>query len=157
MELDWGKYIAVAERFQHKARYQDREDLNHDILLELATAQLKHGDSQLTEPALYRIASFVVADYWRKSSRIVVASLNDNIDDDEGNSTELIDTLTDDKAIDFEAWLDAKRWLLGCPKRLAEVATKQVSGKPLDGAERKYLCKWRREANRKAQAVLVEG
>jgi len=34
--LDWGKYIAVAERFQHKARHEDREDLKHDIILALA-------------------------------------------------------------------------------------------------------------------------
>jgi len=27
MELDWGKYTEVADRFQHKARAQDREDL----------------------------------------------------------------------------------------------------------------------------------
>jgi hypothetical protein len=31
--LDWEKYIAVAERFQHKAKAQDREDLKHTIYI----------------------------------------------------------------------------------------------------------------------------
>jgi len=39
--LDYGKYIAVADRFQHKAKWQDREDLNHTIILSLAQAQLR--------------------------------------------------------------------------------------------------------------------
>jgi hypothetical protein len=34
--LDWEHYIRVAERFQHKARTQDREDLKHTIILRLA-------------------------------------------------------------------------------------------------------------------------
>jgi len=38
--LDYGKYITIADRYQRKARYQDREDLNHTIILSLAQAQL---------------------------------------------------------------------------------------------------------------------
>ena len=30
--LDWGKYIKVAKRFEHKAKAQDREDLRHTII-----------------------------------------------------------------------------------------------------------------------------
>jgi len=39
--LDYGKYITVADRFQRKAKWQDREDLNHTIILSLAQAQLR--------------------------------------------------------------------------------------------------------------------
>ena len=35
--LDYGKYITVADRYQRKARYQDREDLNHTIILDSVT------------------------------------------------------------------------------------------------------------------------
>ena len=38
--LDYGKYITVADRYQRKARYQDREDLNHTIILTLAILQV---------------------------------------------------------------------------------------------------------------------
>ena len=27
MQPDWGKYTEIADKFQHKARYEDREDL----------------------------------------------------------------------------------------------------------------------------------
>lgn len=33
--LDWSKYIAIAEKFQHKAKRQDRGDLNHNIIISL--------------------------------------------------------------------------------------------------------------------------
>ncbi len=29
--LDWDKHIAIADRFQHKAKRQDREDLTQDV------------------------------------------------------------------------------------------------------------------------------
>ena len=38
--LDYGKYITVADRYQRKAKREDREDLNHTIILSLAQAQL---------------------------------------------------------------------------------------------------------------------
>lgn len=37
--LDWSKYITVASRFQYEARAEDREDLNHTIILSLARAE----------------------------------------------------------------------------------------------------------------------
>ena len=54
--LDWDKYIAVADRFQHKAKAQDRGDLNHNIIVSLADAQIRldnNGDGQLSELVCY--------------------------------------------------------------------------------------------------------
>ena len=45
--LDWGKYIAVADRFQHKAKWQDREDLRQDIILRLAQVARNNGHKRL--------------------------------------------------------------------------------------------------------------
>jgi len=67
--LDWGKYITVAHRYQHKAKAQDREDLNHTIILSLAQAQISldgNGGGQLSYTAMLRTASYKVADYWRQ-------------------------------------------------------------------------------------------
>ena len=47
----------------------------------------------------------------------------------DGGTTELIETIADDKAIDVEAWLDARTFLLGCPKRLVVIAGKRVKGR----------------------------
>ena len=152
MNLDWGKYSEVASRFQHKAKAQDRDDLNHNIILRLAEVALNNGHKPFTEATMYRVASFVVMEYWRSEKRNgKVVSLNAEIDNGEGDTIELIDTVADDNAIDLTDWLDARFWLLGCPKRLIEVAHKIVKGIPLTNLEHQYL--WR--ARRKEQKSLV--
>jgi len=62
--LDWGKHIAVAGRFQYKAKWQDREDLRQDIILRLAQVARNNGHKPFTDIAMLRIASCRVADYW---------------------------------------------------------------------------------------------
>ena len=146
---DWSKYINVADRYQYKARAQDRQDLNHNIIVSLADSQIRldnNGGGQLSDIAMLRIASCRVADYWRSEYRNGrVISLNTELDDGEGNTTELIDTIADDKAIDLADWLDAKTFLLGCPKRLIEVAHKRVSGIPLEPRDKMYLQRFRQK------------
>jgi hypothetical protein len=145
--LDWSKYIAVADRFQHKAKAQDTEDLNHTIILSLANAQRakdNNGGGQLSDVAMLRVASYECQKYWRQQKRLLtILSLNTEIDDGDGNATELIDTLASDKAIDLDAWLDARTWLLGCPKRLVVIAGKLHRGKALSQYERLYLHRFR--------------
>ena len=147
--LDWSKYINVADRYQYKARARDREDLNHNIIVSLADSQIRldnNGGGQLSDMAMLRIASCRVADYWRSEYRNGrVISLNSIIDDGEGNTTELIDTIADDKAIDLADWLDAKTFLLGCPKRLIVIAHKRVTGIPLEHKDWCYLSRFRQK------------
>ena len=151
--LDWGKYITVADKLQHKAKYQDREDLNHTIILSLADAQFRldnNGGGQLSDIAMLRIASYECQKYWREQKRLLtILSLNEPIDDGDGNTTELIDTIADDKAIDLADWLDARTWLLGCPKRLVAIASKRVKGIPLNNADKLYLGKWRKREQKR--------
>src|SRR4030042_49008 len=68
--LDWEKYIAVAERFQYKAKAQDKEDLKHTIILRLAQVASNNGHKPFTKAVMYRIASYVVADYWRAQYKL---------------------------------------------------------------------------------------
>ena len=59
--LDYGKCITVANRYQYKAKYQDREDLNHDIIIALVEAQRakdNNGGGHLLDIAMLRIASY---------------------------------------------------------------------------------------------------
>jgi hypothetical protein len=118
---------------------------------------------------MYRIASFSVAQYWRtyykltngltcgncsKAQRdkckedylytecpkaIKLESLNKPIIDSEGNLTELGELIADDKALDLDAWLDIKTFLLGCPQRLIAIAKKRLGGIPLDNKDKCYL------------------
>jgi hypothetical protein len=148
--LDWSKYIAVADRFQYKAKAQDIEDLNHTIVLSLAQAQTakdNNGGGQLSEVAMLRVASYECQKYWRQQKRLLtVLSLNTELND--GDGVELIDTLSDDKAIDLDAWLDARTFLLGCPMRLIVIAGKLHKGKALSQYERLYLYRFRHREQR---------
>jgi len=147
--LDYGKYITVADRYQRKAKREDREDLNHTIILSLAQVQLRmdnNGGGQLSDLAMLRIASYECQKYWRQTKRLLtILSLEQPIDDGEGNTTELIETLADDRSIDLEAWLEARTWLLGCPRRLIDIASKRVKGIPLTNADMIYLCRFRKK------------
>jgi len=154
-KLSWQEYTKIADNFQHKVRYEDREDLKQDIILRLAeVASIK--TERLTLPAMLRVASFVTIEYWRDLKRQpTIFSLNDTIEDDDGNSVELSETLADDKAIDLEAWVDAKTWLYGCPRRLVKIAYKKVIGKPLNIKDRQYLCRYRQKELKKHQKTLL--
>ena len=146
--LDWDKYTKVANRFQYKAIPQDREDLNHTIILSLAQAQLSldnDGGGQLSDIAMLQVASYERQKYWRQLRRNArFASLNNVIEDGDGDSVELIDTVADDKAIDLDQWLEAKYWLYSYPRRLVIIASKKVSGYPLNSREHNYLSRFRK-------------
>ena len=157
--LDWGKYIAVADRYQRKAKWLDRDDLNHTIIASLADSQLRldnDGGGQLSDIAMLRIASCRVADYWRSEYRNgKMVSLNQVLyEDDDGNSIELIDTLADDKAIDLAQWLDDKTFLLGCPMRLIQIARKRLGGIPLNEVDQRYFTRQRQKELKKYQKAL---
>ena len=154
MQLDWEKYMGIADNFQHKARYEDREDLRQDIILRLAeVASIK--TEPLTFPAMLRVASYIIVEYWRDLKRQpTIFSLNDTIDDGDGNSIEVIETIADDQALDLEAWVDARTWLKGCPRRLVKIAIKKDRGKPLGNKEHQCLWRYRQKELAKRQKKL---
>jgi DNA-directed RNA polymerase specialized sigma24 family protein len=178
--LDWEKYMEIADKFQHKARYEDREDLRQDIIVRLAEVASNNGHKPDNDSWMYRIASFTVAQYWRdyyyqtngidcghcsnrqrkkcKEQNLYpdycpragnIESMSKPITDGDGDTIELWQTLADDKAIDLDAWLDAKIWLASCPQRLVRIANKMVNDKPLSNADLLYLSKWRRKQQKK--------
>jgi len=145
MELDWEKYSEVANRFQYKARYEDRDDLKHNIIVRLADVASRNGHNPFTEGAMVRVASYVVMEYWhaeKRNGRVI--SLNNMVNDWEGDSAELLDTIADDKALDLESWVDSRTWLLGCPKRLIEIASKKATGIALTQTDHQYLWRYRK-------------
>jgi DNA-directed RNA polymerase specialized sigma24 family protein len=158
MTLDWQKYIEIADKFQYKAKAADREDLRQDIILRLAEVASNNGHKPFTEGAMVRVASYTVMSYWRDRMRKpTILSLNGELSDGDGDgdTVELWQTLADDRAIDVEAWIDAKRWLLGCPKRLVQIAYKRYVGKLLDYRERMYLTRYRQKELKKYQPALT--
>jgi len=83
-----------------------------------------------------------------------LVSLNTVIDSGDGNEpSELMLFIADDKALDLDLWLDARRILRGLPKRLVRIGVKRLKGIPLDGKEYDYLERWRK---RNSQLKLAE-
>ena len=155
-QLHWDKYLDIAKRFKYKAKFEDSEDLIADIVLRLAEVEANNGHEPFTFPAMLRTASFVVKEYWHNLKRKPnMYSLNSDIEDGNGNKTELYQVIADDRAVDLEAWVDAKTWLLGCPKRLVDIAYKKVYGLPLDSKERQYISRYHRQELKKYQISLV--
>ena len=150
-------------------------------LAEAQRAKDNNGGGQLSPGAMYRIASVEVTHYWRRYYKLTncldcgscsqrqrhycrhhwsytdcpkalkVESLSKPITDSEGNITELGELIADDKAIELDQWADIKTFLLGCPQRLIEIASKKRSKENLTHAERDYLWRYRK----KEQKVLV--
>jgi len=65
LDGEWATYYKVATKYVHKARYEDRDDLLHTIILNLAVAGKSNGHKPDNASWMYRIASFTVAQYWR--------------------------------------------------------------------------------------------
>ena len=146
--LDWNKYIKVAKRFQYKVKFEDREDIQQSIVLELAKAVNKYDScgKSFSDGGLYRVASFVVAEYWRQElKKPPLISLNKEVEDSDGDNIQLYQLLADDKAINVEDWLNAKVWLLRCPERLVNIAYKKVAGYQLCRTDYAYLNRQRKK------------
>jgi len=149
LEGEWGEWLEVARKYEHRVPTQDRLDVRHNILLELYHARQRDG-KPIPILRAYRIASLMVALYWRQLKRQpTMLSLEADIQLDEGEIVQLKDTIADDKAIDLSAWQDAKVWLLGCPMRLVQIAHKRLNGQALTNTERQYLWRFRKQEQKK--------
>ena len=76
-------------------------------------------------------------------------SLDLECEGQDGETITLGDTIADDNALGLEAWQDAVTWRINSPPRLIQIAYKIENDRPLSGAERKYLWKWRKQGQKK--------
>jgi DNA-directed RNA polymerase specialized sigma24 family protein len=183
LEGEWLAYYRVASRFTDRVKPQDKEDILHTIMATLADVERNNGHKPFTEAVMYRIASRTIADYWRtyyKASKgldcgscsqkqrrkcrlddlytecpkaIKLESLNQPIIDSEGHTTELGELIADDKALDLDAWVDARTFLLGFPQRLLLIADKLNSGQALTNKEHQYLWRFRQREQKRLIAA----
>ena len=156
LDGEWAIWSEIAHRFERKVPTQDRGDIRHSIILELALARARDGDKPFSKALMCRIASFVVADYWRKEKRKpTILSLDTGIENDDGDTANLMETVADDKALDLEAWMDARTFLLGCPNRLVQIGYKRLKGIALDPKDKMYLQRFRKREQEKLFGALL--
>jgi len=157
LEGDWLQYYRIARYFVHKVKREDREDFLHDLMMEMAKVKAKYEakGKPLTEAGLMRVASYELTDYWHTlmRHRPTMLSLNTKANGDgadgDGEASDIIDFLADDKAIDIVARLDARRILQGLPHKLVQIAYKMYSGYKLTHTESQYLYKFRRNGQKR--------
>jgi hypothetical protein len=148
-------------------------------MLELALTRARDSSKTMSEAMQCRIAACVVADYWRTQYKLTngldcgscsqkqrteckedylyyqcpkalrIESLSQPITDANGNVIELGETIVNDQAIDLDAWVDARTFLLSFPRRLVQIAHKKLAGESLTNKERQYLWYWRQLEQKK--------
>jgi hypothetical protein len=129
----------------------------------------------LTEAGLMRVASYQVTEFWERLRRFTtwldcgncskeqrrkcreeflysecpkfkeLVSLDNELDDGNGGKFTLAEFIADDKAIDLDAWLDARHILRGLPRRLVQIGYKVYCGIPLNTKEQNRLDYWRKK------------
>ncbi|MDD5702107.1 MAG: hypothetical protein PHU23_08675 [Dehalococcoidales bacterium] len=157
----------------------DREDLLHTIIMTLADVERNNGHKPFTRAVMYRIASITKARYWRehykhtngltcgncsKTQRrkcrednlygncpkaLKIESLNQPIIDSEGNTTEFGELIADPESLDPDIWERESLWQIGYKPRLVDIALKLHKGEALAIADRKYLCKYRHQEQKR--------
>lgn len=143
LEGRWEFYHRIATAYAKRVPIEDRTDTLHDIMIELEHAERRDGQP-LPELRAYRIASLMVALYWRKRKvPRPTLTLETEVADPEGHKTQLSELVADEQALDLDAMLDAKDFLSRCPLRLIEIAYKLEAGKHLDTKDRMYLSRFR--------------
>jgi hypothetical protein len=65
LDGEWAQWYRTAQRFEYKVPAQDRGDVRHSIILELARARARDRNKPFSEAIQCRIAACVVAHYWR--------------------------------------------------------------------------------------------
>lgn len=80
-----------------------------------------------------------------KGKALRFLSLSNTEDDGDGSEpTEFGELIPDDKGIDLDAKLDARRILSALPKRLVQIGYKSYAGIPLEKEEKRYLKRWQK-------------
>jgi len=180
LDGDWALFYKVAKGFTHRVKPEDKQDFLHDLLLVMSQVKTKYDSigKELTEAGLIRVASYEVADYWRKKFRringidcsrcskeqrrecknndlfsecpkaIRLENLDRIIQDGDGSQIELCQLIADDTAIDVIARLDARFTLRGYPHRFIRIAYKKYAGYPLTNNERTYLYRQKNKAKK---------
>ena len=178
LEGKWLTYYNVAVKFLRKVDSQEREDLLHTILVNLAIAD-ENGDRPDTTSWMYGVAHFTVFDFiyeWcsrlkgirchncshkqRNQCRehntrgakcpkaVHLESLYRQVRVGSEGSTVELIELIPAKAPDIETQRSFESLINKCPERLLDIVEKKFEGRVLDKPDIVYLFKWRQKLRR---------
>jgi hypothetical protein len=156
----WREWANIAKNFVWQLDDQwDREDLMHNIIVrcaEVAEEYRRQGKS-LSKWGAIKVAEYTRLRFYhqkKRGNRVSAVSLNSVIQDEDGNETELIQTILDEKGIDLDAWLDFKSYYQSRPQKERRAIRKLIreNWRNLSGYDWKLIRQFRAEFKKKALA-----
>jgi len=155
LEQPWHQWAKIASSFIRQLDDpQDREDLLHDIIVRLAEVaeEYRQQGKPLTKGGCIWVAQYTRLRFYHQKKRwrrVSAVSLNSVVRDDDGNETELINTLVEQKRVDLDTWIDAKSHYLNSPERVKQAIRKLLKGDGdghrLSGYDWKLIRQFRKE------------
>ena len=152
LEQPWRDWAKIARNFTFQMDYPDREDLMHNIIVRLADVAEVYRERGIP---FHRGACIKVAEYTRlrfyhqkkRWKRVFSVSLNSMVQDEDGDETEMIQTILDEKGIDLDAWLDFKHFYQSRPAKGRRAIRKLIrdNWRNLSGYDWKLIRQFRDE------------
>ena len=157
----WREWAKIAENFVWQLDdQQDREDLMHNIIVRLWEVAEEYRQRGIP---FHRGSCIKVAEYTRlrfyhqqkRWKRVFSISLNSEVRDEDGNKTELINTLLAQEGVDQDTWLDAKNHYQSSRKKVRQTIRKLLNEnwRTLSGNDSKLIRRFREEAKQMAVAT----
>ena len=153
LEQPWHDWARIARSFAFQVDFQDREDLMHDIIVELVKVAEKYREmgKPLTRGGCIKVAEYRRLRFYHQKKRwrrVSSVSLNGAVRDEDGNETEFINTLIAPKGIDLDTWIDAKSYYQSSPKKVKQAIRKLLNEnwRNLSGYDWKLIQRFRAEA-----------
>jgi len=134
LEQPWRDWARIARNFAYQLdNHQDREDLMHNIIVRLAEVaeEYRQKGKPLTKWGSIKVAQYTRLRFYHQKKRwrrVFSVSLNGVVRDEDGNETEFINTLVDQKRVDLDALIDAKSHYLKSPERVKQAIRKLLRG-----------------------------
>ena len=149
---EWAKLAKVFAFFAHLDR-DDTQDLTQNIIVRLAEVAEVYRERGMP---FHRGACIKVAEYTRlrfyhqkkRWKRVYSVSLNSVIQDEDGNETEMIQTIIGENGIDRDQWLDFKNYYQSRPQKERKAMRKLVreGGRTPSGYDWKLIRRFRADA-----------
>ena len=154
----WREWAKIASNFIWTLDNQwDREDLLHNIIVrctEVAEIYRQRG-IPFNKGAAIKTAEYTRLRFYHQQQRwkrVFSVSLNSMVTDFDGEETEMIQTILDEKGINVDAWLDFKSYYQNSPKKVRRAIRKLLNEnwRNLSGYDWKLIKRFREEAKQMA-------
>jgi hypothetical protein len=154
----WREWAMIAKNFVWQLDDQwDREDLMHNIIVRVAeiAEEYRRQGKPLSKWGAIKVAEYTRLRFYHQKKRwrrVSSVSLNSVIQDEDGNETEMIQTILDEKGIDQDEWLDFQNFYHSRPQKEQKAIRKLIreNWRRLSGYDWKLIKQFRTEFKEKA-------